>query len=146
MIVGDGPARASLARKYPQAVFLGSRQGEALAEAYAGADVFVFPSRTDTFGLVLLEALASGVPVAAFPVTGPRDVIGAAPVGALNEDLRAACLAALQIPPQACLEFAARHTWEASARAFVENITDVRAADPKSDAVPFAAEQAPFVA
>ena len=100
MIVGDGPARASLARKYPQAVFLGSRQGEALAEAYAGADVFVFPSRTDTFGLVLLEALASGLPVAAFPVTGPRDVIGTAPVGALNDDLRAACLAALNISPQ----------------------------------------------
>ena len=146
VIVGDGPARASLARKYPQAVFLGARQGEALAEAYAGADVFVFPSRTDTFGLVLLEALASGVPVAAFPVTGPRDVIGSAPVGALNEDLRVACLAALQISPQACLEFAARHTWEASARAFVENITGVRAADQKSDAVPFSAEHPRFVA
>src|SRR3984893_5626425 len=112
VIVGDGPARASLARKYPQAVFLGSRQGEALAEAYAGADVFVFPSKTDTFGLVLLEALASGVPVAAFPVTGPRDVIGAAPVGALNEDLRTACLSARTISPPACLEFAAKHTWE----------------------------------
>ena len=101
-------------------MFLGARQGEALAEAYAGADVFVFPSRTDTFGLVLLEALASGLPVAAFPVTGPRDVIGTAPVGALNDDLRAACLAALTISPQACLDFAAKHTWEASARAFVE--------------------------
>ncbi len=71
LIVGDGPARAALARKYKQAVFLGARQGEELAEAYAGADVFVFPSKTDTFGLVLLEALASGLPVAAFPVTGP---------------------------------------------------------------------------
>ena len=97
VVVGDGPARAALERKYPHAVFLGARQGEELAEAYAAADVFVFPSRTDTFGLVLLEALASGVPVAAFPVTGPRDVIGDAPVGALNEDLRAACLAALTI-------------------------------------------------
>src|ERR1700742_4168309 len=116
LIVGDGPARASLERKYPQAKFLGARQGEALAEAYAAADVFVFPSRTDTFGLVLLEALASGLPVAAFPVTGPRDVIGAAPVGALNEDLREASLSALTISPQACLEFAAKHTWEASAR------------------------------
>ncbi len=75
LIVGDGPACAALARKYPQAVFLGARQGEELAQAYAAADVFVFPSRTDTFGLVLLEALASGLPVAAFPVTGPRDVI-----------------------------------------------------------------------
>ncbi len=95
VVVGDGPALRHLARKYPHAVFLGARQGEELAEAYAAADVFVFPSRTDTFGLVLLEALASGLPVAAFPVTGPRDVIGAAPVGALNEDLREACLSAL---------------------------------------------------
>jgi glycosyltransferase involved in cell wall biosynthesis len=146
VIVGDGPARASLARKYPQAVFLGARQGEALAQAYAGADVFVFPSKTDTFGLVLLEALASGVPVAAFPVTGPRDVIGTAPVGALNDDLRLACLAALRVSPQACLEFAAMHTWEASARAFIENMADVRTVDAKSDAVPFAAEQPRFVA
>src|SRR5882672_7653643 len=69
VIVGDGPARAALARNYPQAVFLGARQGEELAQAYAAADVFVFPSKTDTFGLVLLEALASGLPVAAFPVT-----------------------------------------------------------------------------
>jgi glycosyltransferase involved in cell wall biosynthesis len=146
VIVGDGPELASLARKYPQAVFLGSRQGEALAQAYAGADVFVFPSRTDTFGLVLLEALASGLPVAAFPVTGPRDVIGAAPVGALNEDLREACLAALKISPQACLEFAATHTWEASARVFVDNITNVRVDDPAGDAAQFAAQHARFVA
>jgi glycosyltransferase involved in cell wall biosynthesis len=144
VIVGDGPARAALARNYPQAVFLGARQGEALAEAYAAADVFVFPSKTDTFGLVLLEALASGLPVAAFPVTGPRDVIGVAPVGALNDDLRAACLSALAISRQACLEFAAEHTWEASARAFVENIGNLRS-DPASDAVPFAAEQPRFV-
>ncbi len=83
LVVGDGPARAALERKYPDAVFLGARHGEELAEIYAAADVFVFPSKTDTFGLVLLEALASGLPVAAFPVTGPRDVIGAAPVGVL---------------------------------------------------------------
>ena len=146
VIVGDGPARASLARKYPKAVFLGARQGEALAEAYAGADVFVFPSKTDTFGLVLLEALASGVPVAAFPVTGPRDVIGTAPVGALDDDLRAACLAALEISPQSCLEFAARHTWEASARAFIENMADIRHADANGDVMPFAAEQPGLVA
>ena len=143
VIVGDGPALTALARKYPQAVFLGSRQGEELAEAYAAADVFVFPSKTDTFGLVLLEALASGLPVAAFPVTGPRDVIGSAPVGALNDDLRIACLSALHISPQACLAFAAEHTWEASARAFVENIADVR--DPRSNAVQFAAERPRFV-
>ncbi len=146
LIVGDGPALASLALKYPQAVFLGARQGEALAEAYAGADVFVFPSKTDTFGLVLLEALASGLPVAAFPVTGPRDVIGTAPVGVLNEDLRTACLAALRISPQACLEFAAGHSWDASARAFIENISEVRNVDPERDAPPFAAETPRFVA
>ena len=146
VIVGDGPALKPLAQKYPQAVFLGARQGEALAEAYAAADVFVFPSKTDTFGLVLLEALASGLPVAAFPVTGPRDVIGAAPVGALNDDLRLACLSALTIPPQACLEFAARHTWEASARVFVDNITDARSVDPESDRIEFAAEHPRFVA
>jgi glycosyltransferase involved in cell wall biosynthesis len=122
VIVGDGPARRALAQKYPEAVFLGSLQGEALAAVYASADVFVFPSRTDTFGLVLLEALASGLPVAAFPVAGPRDVIGEAPVGCLNEDLREACLAALPIPRALCVAFAAEHSWQASARAFVENI------------------------
>jgi glycosyltransferase involved in cell wall biosynthesis len=127
VVVGDGPARAALARKYPQAVFLGALHGEALAEAYAAADVFVFPSQTDTFGLVLLEALASGVPVAAFPVIGPRDVVGTAEVGILSEDLRLACLAALEISPQACLEFAARHSWELAARVFVNNISDVQA-------------------
>jgi glycosyltransferase involved in cell wall biosynthesis len=146
VIVGDGPARAALTRKYPQAVFLGARQGEALAQAYAAADVFVFPSKTDTFGLVLLEALASGLPVAAFPVTGPRDVIGNEPVGALNDDLRLACLTAVTISPQACLAFAARHTWEASARAFVENITNVRADDPKCDALQFEVKRPRFVA
>jgi 1,2-diacylglycerol 3-alpha-glucosyltransferase/glucuronosyltransferase len=146
VIVGDGPALAELTRKYPQASFLGALQGEALAQAYAGADVFVFPSKTDTFGLVLLEALASGVPVAAFPVTGPRDVIGAAPVGALNGDLRIACLAALHVSPQACLDFAAAHTWEASARAFVENMVDVRTFDSKADAIQFAVKRPRFVA
>ncbi|MDB5611815.1 MAG: alpha-mannosyltransferase [Bradyrhizobium sp.] len=146
LIVGDGPERAALARKYPQAVFLGARQGEALAEAYAAADVFVFPSKTDTFGLVLLEALASGLPVAAFPVTGPRDVIGTAPVGALNDDLRVACLSALTISPQACLEFAGKHTWEASARAFVDNITGIRHVDPQSEAAVQFAEHPRFVA
>lgn len=141
LIVGDGPARAALARKYPQALFPGARQGEELAEAYAGADVFVFPSRTDTFGLVLLEALASGLPVAAFPVTGPRDVIGSAPVGVLNEDLQVACLAALAVSPQSCRVFAAGHSWEASARAFVENITNARALDPRGKGVQIAVKQ-----
>jgi 1,2-diacylglycerol 3-alpha-glucosyltransferase/glucuronosyltransferase len=146
VIVGDGPARAGLARSYPDAVFLGSLQGEALGEAYAGADVFVFPSKTDTFGLVLLEALASGLPVAAFPVTGPRDVIGDAPVGVLNDDLRIACLSALEISPQACLDFAAKHTWEASARAFIDHMAYLSDADPAVDAVQFAVKQPGLVA
>jgi glycosyltransferase involved in cell wall biosynthesis len=142
VVVGDGPARIALERKYPRAAFLGALHGEHLAEAYAAADVFVFPSKTDTFGLVLLEALACGVPVAAFPVTGPRDVIGNAEVGILSDDLRVACLAALEISPQDCLKFAARHTWEASARVFVNNISDVR--DESGPGLETAAERPRF--
>jgi glycosyltransferase involved in cell wall biosynthesis len=122
LVVGDGPARARLARQYPQAVFVGARQGEALAELYAGADVFVFPSRTDTFGLVLLEALASGVPVAAFPAAAPRNVIGGAPLGVLDEDLRRACLEALELSRADCRAFALTMSWEASARIFLEHV------------------------
>ena len=142
VIVGDGPARAALEEAYPQAIFLGEKHGEALAEIYAAADVFVFPSRTDTFGLVLLEALASGLPVAAFPVKGPRDVIGDAPVGVLDEDLRGACLAALDVSRQDCVEFAADYTWEASARAFIDSIRAVGAVLPHAAA----ADQPRFVA
>jgi len=121
VVVGDGPARADLARQFPDAVFLGTKRGEALATVYAAADVFVFPSKTDTFGLVLLEALASGVPVAAFPVAGPRDVIGGSAVGALDRDLRAACLQALTLSRAACRAFARKMSWEASARTFLAN-------------------------
>ena len=124
LVVGDGPARAALTRQYPRAVFLGARQGEALAEIYAAADVFVFPSRTDTFGLVLLEALASGVPVAGFPATAPRDVIGEAPVGRLDEDLRRACLEALECSRDDCREFALGMTWVASARMFLTHVEE----------------------
>jgi glycosyltransferase involved in cell wall biosynthesis len=126
VVVGDGPARVELERAYPDAVFLGAMQGEKLADAYAAADVFVFPSTTDTFGLVLLEALASGVPVAALPVGGPLDVIGDAPVGALNHDLRAACLKALTLSRKVCRDFALTQTWEVSARAFVDNVMRLR--------------------
>lgn len=125
-MVGDGPAKAGLERKYPDVVFLGTMHGERLAQTYAAADVFVFPSRTDTFGLVLLEALASGVPVAAFPVGGPRDVIGDVPVGALDDDLRAACLAALTLSRDACREFAASRSWGACAQVFIDNVTRER--------------------
>jgi glycosyltransferase involved in cell wall biosynthesis len=122
VVVGDGPAGLSLRRRYPEACFLGVRSGEALAQAYAAADVFVFPSRTDTYGLVMLEALASGVPVAAFPVSGPRDVIGDAPVGVLDPDLRAACLRALTIPRAACRSFAVDKSWSRSAELFLRHV------------------------
>jgi glycosyltransferase involved in cell wall biosynthesis len=127
VVVGDGPARAALEQKFPDAIFLGARHGESLAQIYAAADVFVFPSRTDTFGLVLLEALASGVPVAAYPAAAPRDVIGSherqPPVGVLDDDLRTACLGALDISRIACRDFALSMSWQASARAFLGHVT-----------------------
>ncbi len=123
VVVGDGPARAELSQKFPDAVFLGAMQGEGLAAIYAAADVFVFPSRTDTFGLVLLEALASGTPVAAYPVAAPRDVLGTAEVGVLDDDLQRACCEALEISRESCRQFALTMSWEASARTFVEHVT-----------------------
>ncbi len=122
VIVGDGPDFGRLKAAHPTAHFLGVLTGEPLARAYAGADVFVFPSRTDTFGMVLLEALAAGLPVAAYPVTGPLDVIGPASVGVLDEDLKTAALAALDIPRDRCRTFALGHNWEASARQFLGNV------------------------
>jgi 1,2-diacylglycerol 3-alpha-glucosyltransferase/glucuronosyltransferase len=122
VIVGDGPARPALQRDYPKAHFLGARSGERLAEIYTSADVFVFPSRTDTFGIVLIEALASGLPVAAFPVPGPLDVIGDSGAGALSEDLRGACLSALEIPREKAREHSLQFTWAESARQFLANI------------------------
>ncbi len=124
LVVGDGPARSALARAYPKAVFTGAKQGEALAKLYSSADVFVFPSRTDTFGLVLLEALASGVPVAAYPADAPRDVIGEAPVGVLDENLRHACLEALKCSRTAARDFALTMTWEESARIFIGHVAE----------------------
>lgn len=124
VVVGDGPARGLLTKTFPDALFLGSKQGEALAEIYAAADVFVFPSRTDTYGLVLLEALASGVPVAGFPAAAPRDVIADAPVGVLDEDLRLACLGALGCSRDDCRDFALGLTWQASARTFLQHVTE----------------------
>ncbi len=105
-----------------------------------------FRARPTLSGWFCSRRLASGLPVAAFPVTGPRDVIGAAPVGALNDDLRLACLSALAISPQACLAFAAAHTWEASARAFRRKHRQCPRADAEGDAVPFAAEHPQLVA
>ncbi|WP_210484735.1 glycosyltransferase family 4 protein [Microvirga antarctica] len=122
IVVGDGPSRQDLARAYPQVRFLGVQSGEALARVYASADVFVFPSLTDTFGIVLLEALASGLPIAAFPVTGPADVVGASGCGVLDTDLRAAALGALAIPRARCRAYGETFTWEESARQFFDNI------------------------
>ena len=122
VVIGDGPARASLQRAYPSAKFLGPKTGQPLVEAYAGSDVFVFPSKTDTFGLVILEALSCGVPVAAYPVLGPQDVVGDAPVAALDEDLAKACQAALSIPREAARAFAMHHSWRACTEQFLSNL------------------------
>jgi glycosyltransferase involved in cell wall biosynthesis len=128
LVVGDGPERVRLSKAYPDAVFAGAKHGEELAAIYASSDVFVFPSLTDTFGLVLLEALASGVPVAAFPAMAPRDVIGQmngnAPVGCLDNDLKLACLGALELDKAACRAFAEGMTWEATARTFVNYVIE----------------------
>jgi glycosyltransferase involved in cell wall biosynthesis len=130
VVVGDGPARPELEARYRDAVFLGTKHGEELASVYASADVFVFTSRTDTFGLVLLEALASGVPVAGFPVAATQDVVGSAPVAVLDNDLRAACLGALAIPRHLCRQYAETVTWEASARSFLGNLVSFRHSTP----------------
>jgi glycosyltransferase involved in cell wall biosynthesis len=118
VVVGDGPALPALRQKFPEVTFTGYRENGALARSYAGADVFVFPSRTDTFGLVLLEALAAGTPVAAFPVTGPIDVITDEKVGALDEDLRAACLRALDCDRSMARRHAEAWSWDACVAQF----------------------------
>ena len=122
VVVGDGPSRRALQAAYPEAHFLGTKTGDALAVQYASADVFVFPSRTDTFGMVIIEALACGLPVAALPVPGPLDVIGTSGAGVLDFDLRAACLAALDIPREKARAHALTFTWANSARQFLDNI------------------------
>jgi glycosyltransferase involved in cell wall biosynthesis len=123
VIIGEGPQEAELRQRFPDAKFLGLMEGQQLAAHIAAADVFVFPSRTDTFGVVQLEALACGVPVAAYPVTGPRDVIGDDPVGALDEDLRAACLKALTMSRETCRAFALERSWEKSAQQFIGHVS-----------------------
>ena len=122
VVVGDGPQLDTLRRRYPQVHFTGAKVGEDLARHYASADVFVFPSRTDTFGLVLLEALASGLPVAAYPVTGPLDVVDGAPVGCLDEDLGKAARAAAALSPEACRDHALRFSWTRCAEQFASNL------------------------
>src|SRR6478752_1949133 len=126
VVVGDGPQKAALQQKYPRAVFLGEKKAQDLTSHLAAADVFVFPSLTDTFGVVQLEALACGRPVAAFPVTGPKDVVGEHPIGALDNDLRSASLRALTMSREACRNFALERSWENSARQFVGNLTSLQ--------------------
>ncbi|WP_415070840.1 glycosyltransferase [Hyphomicrobium sp.] len=128
VVVGDGPILGYLRRQYPDAIFKGAKTGEDLAREYANADVFVFPSRTDTFGLVLLEAMASGLGVAAYPVTGPIDVVTPGVTGCLDEDLRAAALAALKLDRDQVRVQAMRHDWSRVASLFIANIYQARRA------------------
>lgn len=125
-VVGEGPALASLKATYPSVSFLGVLQQAELARVYGAADVFVFPSKTDTFGLVLLEAMACGTPVAAYPVTGPLDVLGDRPAeksgGAMDDDLRVACLKALEIPREQALAHARDYSWAECARQFADHL------------------------
>jgi glycosyltransferase involved in cell wall biosynthesis len=127
VVIGKGPMEQELKQRFPQAKFLGQLENGTLAAHLAAADVFVFPSLTDTFGVVQLEALASGLPIAAFPVTGPKDVVADNPIGVLNQDLRTACLEALNISREACRTFALRYSWENSARQFIGHVRKVAA-------------------
>lgn len=126
VVVGDGPHLVALARRYPGVRFVGRRTGEDLARHFASADVFVFPSRTDTFGLVLLEAMASGVPVAAYPVTGPADIVENGISGVLDHDLATAARRALTLDRARVRESALRFTWRRSAEMFMANIRHAR--------------------
>jgi glycosyltransferase involved in cell wall biosynthesis len=133
VVVGDGPQRAELEARYPDAIFLGAKTGQELAEIYRQADVFVFPSQTDTFGVVILEALASGLPVAAYPVMGPIDVLGGTRAGVLSDDLRMAALAALAIDREECLSLARTYDWQASVLQFRDALQEtltLRRAEP----------------
>jgi glycosyltransferase involved in cell wall biosynthesis len=140
LVVGDGHLLTQMQRRYPNVYFAGCQQGEALVRHYASADVFVLPSRTETFGLVLLEALACGLPVAALPVSGPLDVIGDSSAGALDWDLRVAALAALNIPRGICRSYAQRFSWQTSIEQFLSHVVPVRSSSIGSSAPSAAAE------
>lgn len=125
IVTGDGPAREQLETSYPNAVFTGAKTGADLASIYASSDVFVFPSRTDTFGIVMLEAAACGLPVAAFPVQGPRDVVLDGVTGVLNNDLEKACIEALGIEGIACRKHALSCSWDVCTGQFLDNLSCV---------------------
>src|ERR1043166_4569382 len=136
-VVGEGPYLKTLKQQFPDARYAEIEDREEFAKYVAAADVFVFPSRSDTFGLVLLEAMASGVPVAAFPVTGPADVIENGITGVLDNDLRAAALGAGKLDGRACRAFALGHTWRAAARQFLQHVeTAVGGVGPREAAAP----------
>ena len=127
VVIGDGPEREALRTRYPDVVFAGYKFGEALAALVASCDVMVFPSRTDTFGLVLIEAMACGVPVAAYPVTGPVDVVKQGVTGVLSEDLQNAAIAALNMDRAVCREHALNYTWERATQQFFCNLAPIHA-------------------
>lgn len=133
-VIGDGPQRQALQSRYPETVFLGYKTGVDLAEHMADADVFVFPSRTDTFGLVMLEALACGVPVAAYPVQGPIDVISDPAVGALDEDLAVAVQSALTKRRKACRDYAINYSWARCAELFESHLEPFQSGSGNSSA------------
>ncbi|MBS0296545.1 MAG: glycosyltransferase family 1 protein [Proteobacteria bacterium] len=122
VVVGDGPSKAELEKKYPEAKFVGAKFGDELARCYADADVFVFPSLTDTFGLVILEAMATGTPVAAYPAPGPIDIIPGSGAGVIDQDLKQACLECLKLDRKAVRAYAEKFSWRASAEEFVRNL------------------------
>jgi glycosyltransferase involved in cell wall biosynthesis len=128
VVVGDGPQAQELRFRHPKAHFLGMKTGPDLAAIYASSDVFVFPSRTDTYGIVMLEAAAAGLPTAAFPVPGPIDVIDGTGAGVLDEDLRRACLKALRVPRERCRAFALSRSWDEATDQFLANLTPQAAA------------------
>ena len=136
LVIGDGPERARLCAAWPQARFVGFRFGDDLARHLASADIMVFPSRTDTFGLVNLEAMACGVPVAAFPVPGPIDVVEDGVTGALDWDLAAAARRAVKLAPEACRARAESSDWQASTRQFAANLVDCRVRRKAREALP----------
>jgi glycosyltransferase involved in cell wall biosynthesis len=125
-VVGDGPELDRLRAAYPGVHFVGAKTGTDLARHFAAADVFVFPSRTDTFGVVMLEALASGVPVAAYPVRGPVDIVRQGETGFLDENLEKAALQALELEPNRCREYALQFSWPDSAKYFIKNLVKAK--------------------
>jgi glycosyltransferase involved in cell wall biosynthesis len=122
VVVGDGPQREELEAKYPNVVFRGARFGDELAAHFACADVFVFPSLTDTFGLVILEAMATGSPVAAYPAPGPIDLIPGSGAGVCDDDLATACREALKIDRAVVRAYAEKFSWRACTEEFIRNL------------------------